>query len=412
MMSEWKTIKLGELYEVHNGLSKGRKFFGKGYPFLSFTTVFNNYFLPKSLDSLVMSTEKEREACSIKRGDVFITRTSETMNELGMSSVALKDYPNATYNGFTKRLRPITNEVVPEFIGYFLRSPQFRGKFMAFSTMTTRASLANDQLLSMEIALPDNSTQFRIANVLLKYDALIQNYQQQIRLLEEAAQRLYKEWFVNLHFPGYENAKIVDGVPEGWEKKTLDDVTSKFATGLNPRKNFVLGHGKNYYVTIKNMGANNVFLDDKCDRVDDDALLKINKRSDLQTGDILFSGIGTIGRVYLITIPTNNWNISESVFTIRANRLITKEFLYLLLLDDELQNYCQARAHGAAQKGIRMADLKAFTFLYPGSSIISSFTNLVKPYIYKSAILKEQLRLLSEARDRLLPKLMSSKIEV
>ena len=163
-MSQWKKVKLGELYEVHNGLSKGRKFFGKGFPFLSFTTVFNNFFLPDKLDSWVLSTEKERKACSIRRGDVFITRTSETMDELGMSCVALKDYPNATYNGFTKRLRPLNEKVVPGFIGYYLRSPQFRGKFMAFSTMTTRASLANDQLLSMEIELPDNATQSKITS--------------------------------------------------------------------------------------------------------------------------------------------------------------------------------------------------------------------------------------------------------
>ena len=128
-MNEWKKVKLGELYEVHNGLSKGRQFFGSGYPFLTFSTVFNNWFLPSTLDSLVQSSEKERTACSIKRGDVFITRTSETMDELGMSSVALKDYPNATYNGFTKRLRPITDEIIPEYIGYYLRSKKFNTYF-------------------------------------------------------------------------------------------------------------------------------------------------------------------------------------------------------------------------------------------------------------------------------------------
>ena len=145
-MSEWKIVKLGELYTVHNGLSKGKQYFGSGYPFLTFSTVFNNYFLPDELDSLVQSSDKERIACSIEKGDVFITRTSETMDELGLSSVALKDYPNATYNGFTKRLRPITNDVEPKYIGYYLRSPKFRGKFMAFSSMTTRASLANEDL--------------------------------------------------------------------------------------------------------------------------------------------------------------------------------------------------------------------------------------------------------------------------
>ena len=110
-MNGWEKFKLGDLYSVHNGISKGKQFFGKGYPFLSFSTVFNNWFLPLKLDSLVESTEQEQNSYSIRRGDVFITRTSETMDELGMSSVALNDIPNATYNGFTKRLRPITNSL-------------------------------------------------------------------------------------------------------------------------------------------------------------------------------------------------------------------------------------------------------------------------------------------------------------
>ena len=411
-MSNWQIVKLGELYSVHNGLSKGRQFFGTGYPFLTFSNVFNNWFLPNELDSLVQTTDKEREACSIKYGDVFITRTSETMNELGMSSVALKDYPDATYNGFTKRLRPFTDKVLPNYIGYYLRSPKFRGKFMAFSSMTTRASLANDNLLNMEIELPPMDVQKKIATVLSRYDSLIDNYQKQIKLLEEAAQRLYKEWFVNLQFPGHENTKIVDGVPEGWEKNSIADVTIKVTTGLNPRKNFVLGHGENYYVTIKNMGKNTFFLDEKCDKVDDEAIAKINKRSDLKKGDILFSGIGTIGRVALIDIPTSNWNVSESVFTLRANENISKEYLYLMLLDSNMQNYCQSHSHGAAQKGIRMADLKAFSFPLASKSIIDLFTSKAEPLLNRVSKIRRQLRLLTESRDRLLPKLLSGEIEV
>lgn len=172
-MKEWKVVKLGELYEVHNGLSKSGKFFGSGFPFLTFSTVFNNYFLPKELTDFVESTEKERESYSIHRGDVFVTRTSETSNELGMSCVALKDYPNATYNGFTKRMRPVTDRVLPEYIGYYMRMPSFRGEFQAFSTMTTRASLRNEDLLSLEIRLPDLEEQQAIADVLSTYDSLI-----------------------------------------------------------------------------------------------------------------------------------------------------------------------------------------------------------------------------------------------
>lgn len=222
----WEYVHLGDLYKVHNGLSKGGKFFGSGFPFLSFSTVFNNWFLPPALPDLVQSTEKEQLSYSIERGDVFITRTSETMDELWMSSVALKTYPQATYNGFTKRLRPIDNRILPEFVGYYLRCPVFRGGFRAFSTMTTRASLRNEDLLSMEIPVPPMSIQQRIADILSVYDNLIENNQKQIKLLEEAAQRLYKEWFVDLRFPGYETTPVVDGVPEGWMLCRLDDVIS------------------------------------------------------------------------------------------------------------------------------------------------------------------------------------------
>ena len=234
-MSKWATMSLGELYEVHNGLSKGGKFFGNGFPFLTFSTVFNNFFIPDEITDYVQSTEKEQEKYSIHRGDVFVTRTSETSDELGMSCVALKDYPTATFNGFTKRMRPITTKVFPDYIGYYMRTSSFRGEFMAFSTMTTRASLKNEDLLNIKINLPPLEVQKAIASKLSVYDKLIKNNQKQIKLLEEAAQRVYKEWFVNLRFPGYENMLIVDGVPEGWHSCTLGDIDYTLESGSRPK---------------------------------------------------------------------------------------------------------------------------------------------------------------------------------
>jgi type I restriction enzyme S subunit len=146
-MSEWKDIPLGELYEIRSGLSKPRSEFGSGYPFLAFKDVFYNTFVPKRLTQLVRSTLTERKSCSIKRGDVFLTRTSETQNELGMSCIALKDYENATFNGFTKRLRPKPGtEILPEYAGYFFRSPRFRERITAMSSLSTRASLNNEMI--------------------------------------------------------------------------------------------------------------------------------------------------------------------------------------------------------------------------------------------------------------------------
>ena len=226
------------------------------------------------------------------------------------------------------------------------------------------------------------------------------------------AENLYKEWFVRFRFSGYEDVEFENGFPKDWEKVKLDDVLNKIATGLNPRKNFVLGEGENFYVTIKNMADNTVYLDNKCDKVNDDAIIKINKRSDLKIGDLLFSGIGTIGRVCLIDIPTNNWNISESVFTMRANKKISSEFLFMLLLSQDVQNYCQSKANGSAQKGIRMGDLRKYTFLLPTKNVINDFTNQISPILRNVSLLRNENNNLIQQRDLLLPRLMSGKLEV
>lgn len=227
-MSEWKEYKLGDLYDVHNGLSKGRKFFGSGYPFLSFKTVFNNYFLPPKLSELVQANEKEQKGYNIKRGDVFVTRTSETPEELGMSSVALKDYPFATYNGFTKRLRPKDMSLVcPEFIGYYLRSPKFRALFYGLaSSMSTRASLVNGDLLGMSVFLPSFETQERIASLLSSLDDKISVNKKICENLEAQAQALFKHWFID--FAPFKDGKFVESelgmIPEGWRVGRLGEI--------------------------------------------------------------------------------------------------------------------------------------------------------------------------------------------
>ena len=404
-MTEWKKVKLGELYDVHNGLSKGRKFFGKGYPFLSFTTVFNNFFLPNKLNQLVLSTDKEREACSIHRGDVFITRTSETMDELGMSSVALKDYPNATYNGFTKRLRPKTDKVVPEFIGYYLRSPQFRGKFMAFSSMTTRASLANDQLLSMEVSLPDKTIQTNIAYILSKYDSLIENYQQQIKLLEEAAQRLYKEWFVNLHFPGYENTKIVDGVPEGWEKETIGNTFNTVLGGTPSRKKTSYWNGN--IAWINSGEINKIRIVQPSEYISKDGLEhSATKPLPIHTTVLAITG-ATLGQVSYTEIETC---ANQSVVGIIDKYGIMPEYIFLYVKYN-IQDIIN-KATGGAQQHINKDIVNAYPFLLPSRLVVDRFNSIVRPIFTREAKLLFQIRLLTEARDRLLPKLMSGEIAV
>ena len=394
-MNECKKVKLGELYEVHNGLSKGRQFFGSGYPFLSFSTVFNNWFLPSTLDSLVQSSEKERTACSIKRGDVFITRTSETMDELGMSSVALRDYPNATYNGFTKRLRPITDNVIPEYIGYYLRSPKFRGKFMAFSTMTTRASLANADLLGMEVELPSKEEQHRIATILSRYDSLIENYQKHIKLLEEAAQRLYKEWFVDLHFPEHKNTKIVDGVPEGWKKKKLVDMVDvQYGYAFDGKLFNSNGEGMPI-LRIRNI-PDGITSDYTTEEAQDCYIV--------HNGDIV---VGMDGIFHI-----NSWSGGDAYLVQRACSFRPKEenmkgFIFQAI--QEPIKFFEKTLVGATVAHLGKKHIDSIELCVPNS--MELFGPFSKQYEQRQKLLS-QIRLLTEARDRLLPKLMSGEINM
>ena len=405
MAWEWKT--LDQLGSVSRGRSKHRprddeSLYGGIYPFI--------------------------QTADVKRSNFYITEYSQTYNERGLAQSKLwragtlcftiaANIADSAILGIDACFPDSIMGFIPyegvsdvRFVKYCFDVLQQQCK--QISQGATQDNLSWEKLSTIKFPAPDYKTQQKIADILSAYDNLIENNQKQIKLLEEAAQRLYKQWFIALCYPGHETTPIVDGLPKGWRKVTLGSALSKITTGLNPRKNFVLGQGKNFYVTIKNMGDNNIYLDDKCDRVNDEALEKINKRSDLKTGDILFSGIGTIGRVYLIDIPTNNWNVSESVFTMRVNECVSKEFLYLMLLSDDVQSYCDLHAHGVAQRGIRMADLKEYKFVLPENKIIDSFTTMVEPIIEKTQILRKSINYAAESRDRLLPKLMNGELEV
>ena len=384
-MNEWKKVKLVELYEVHNGLSKGRQFFGSGYPFLTFSNVFNNWFLPEELESLVQSSEKERQTCSIKKGDVFITRTSETMDELGMSSVALKDYPNATYNGFTKRLRPLTDEVIPEYIGYYLRSPKFRGKFMAFSTMTTRASLANDDLLSMEVDIPEKAIQQRIATILSRYDSLIENYQKQIKLLEESAQRLYKEWFIDLRFPGHENTKIVDGIPEGWEKKNLGDITP-IKTGKRDA-NFGTADGEYPFFTCAQEPIK-------------------SPAYSFDASAVILAGNGDFN----VKLYRGKFEAYQRTYVLEPNYTNMLYLLFFCVLEN--MNRLATGASGSTIKFLTKGMIESLDLYEPDVDTLFAFNKIVEPIQRQKENLSTQIRHLAEARDRLLPKLMSGEVIV
>lgn len=385
---KWIVKRSSELYVSSSGLSKASDQFGYGFPFLSYKDVFNNYYAPEKLNTLVNSTEKDRQKCSVKRGDVFLTRTSETTDELGMSCVALKDYENATFNGFTKRLRPLTEEIVPEYAAYFFRSSYFRAQCQSLASLITRASLNDGMIRRFKIRFPkEKKCQEKIGKILLTYDSLIENNTKRIRLLEKMAENLYKEWFVRFRFPGYEKVEMENGLPKGWKvKRYEDELNVKYGKGLPTNR--LTEDGFPVFGSNGQIGFYTSYMYD--------------------TPQILISCRGASSGVVNISLPksfvTNNSLVCE--LTDKTESVF--EYLKYYFLNTNLVQY----QTGSAQPQITINNVVKLKMLVPSHEVQCAFSKKIRVIDKEVANLQNQNSLLARQRDLLLPRLMSGKLEI
>lgn len=426
-MSKIIKYPFSQLYDMASGISSTKEQAGHGSPFVSFSTVFNNYFLPDALPDLMDTSIKEQETYSIKKGDILITRTSETIDELAMSCVAVKDYPRATYSGFTKRLRPKTAGIAyHKYLAFYLRSQLFRKAVTNNAFMTLRASFNEDIFSFLNLYLPEYKEQVKIGDMLYSMEQKIQLNKRICAELEAMAKTLYNYWFTQFDFPD-ENGKpyrssggemvwndqLKRKIPKGWDVRPLSHVISSINTGLNPRDNFILGNGDIQYLTVKNLTTSGTIDFSGCDTVDEQAREIIHKRSDVSVGDILFASIAPLGRCYLIQNPPEKWDINESVFSIRRNAFrVTSEFLYMYFMSDTFIKAATSSSTGSIFKGIRINTLLDIAAVIPPKDIVTAFTTQVKTLL----ALKEQKgtenRELTKLRDWLLPMLMNGQATV
>ena len=290
---------------------------------------------------------------------------------------------------------------------------------------STVSRVLKTDITGLKLKVPHFKDQCRISKVLFDIDSKIELNNKINMELESMAKLIYDYWFVQFDFPD-ENGKPYKSsggkmvyneeekreIPQGWESCLLGDVLDRTGTGLNPRKNFVLGSGDNFYVTIKNIEQGKVILDNKCDKINDEALEIINQRSDLNVGDILFTSIQPVGVTYLLHEKPINWNINESVFTIRPNSKVTSEFLYMFLSGDYIKAYTNNVSAGSIHKGVRHSTLKECEFILPHRSLIEKFTEKVQPILYKQHLIDKENQKLSELRDWLLPMLMNGQVTI
>ena len=232
MKTEWKKVRLGEIATFSNGINFGKESYSAGVKLISVSDFGDRYF--PDYDSLVEIDEKVlRESDYLKDGDIVFVRSNGNKELVGRCMMIKNPQYPVTYSGFCIRARLNDLEKFDtKFFLYNFKSRKFRQSIANLSKGTNIQNLNQQILSNYEIDLPPLSTQQKIAGVLSAYDDLIENNRRQIKLLEEAAQKLYKEWFVKLNFPGHENTKIVDGVPDGWTCKSI--LSCDFFKQTNP----------------------------------------------------------------------------------------------------------------------------------------------------------------------------------
>lgn len=311
--------------------------------------------------------------------------------------VFIKEYKPFVFQRHIAILRPNKNNIDAKFLYYMMLSKNFYMKADSVAIGAAQRTITLNSLRNIEVDVPKIETQRRIADILSTYDDLIENNQKQIKLLEEAAQRLYKEWFVDLHFPGCEQTKLIDGVPEGWKNNILSDIAD-ISMGQSPKSEFYNDKkdGLPFHQGVGSYGNRFVI-----DNVYTTSYTRI-----AEPDSILFSVRAPVGR---LNRTKNRIVIGRGLSAINHKKGCQGYLFYLLknkfFKDNILGN-------GSIFASISKDELANQKLIIPTDSLVERFNSQVKSIDDKIDILDSQNELLKETRDRLLPKLMSGEIEV
>lgn len=374
-----------------------------GYYFISCKDIFDGQINYKNARQITKADFEETHKRTMLEVDDILLTNSGTIGRMAF----VTDREATTKTTFQKSvaiIKPDKQKVLPRYLYYQLQNcvPQFINS----SNGSAQKNLLLSTMRTFQIEIEENrEKQEKIANTLSAYDDLIENNQKQIKLLEEAAQRFYKEWFVDLRFPGHENTKIVDGVPEGWSKSTVSEVSAVLRRGISPKYN---------------EKARGIVINQKCIRQTivsyDEARTQEKKypaELEMMESDIVIcsTGAGTLGRVGQIFEAKGNATLDSHVTLIRANEKIGQQSLFwsLKMKQDYLMN---AGKGSTNQLELSRETIGSCEILIPERKIAEQVEKNFVAIHNKMKECSMQIARLREVRDLLLPKLMSGEMEV
>lgn len=395
-----KTINIGDLGTIITGKTPpttNKNYYGDYAVFIKPTDISEQSKYTYETEEMYSKLAAEKyESSLIPKGAICVPCIGTIGTKMTMAPCDC--YTNQSINSI------ICNENYDnEYVYYLIKNflPGLKAYNLGTASGREYVSKSNFEKIEL-VAEQDKEIQKKIGVILSRYDSLIENYQKQIKLLEEAAQRLYKEWFVDLRFPGHENTKIVDGVPEGWEKKKVNSII-ELQSGFAFKSSTFDDNGAYKIVTIKNV-KDGAFDGDNVSRIV--AIPeKMPKHCVLADGDILLSLTGNVGRVCIVN--GKNYLLNQRVAKLATDY---KAFAYCLFRSRNMFIEVNNLANGAAQQNVSPIRIGEMKILLPNNELLQEFESIARKSIARIISLQSQLRLLTEARDRLLPKLMSGEL--
>lgn len=399
----WEKIALREVADFRNGINFDKSAYSSGVKLIGVSN-FGERFSPDYEELQEVDPKVVRSDDFLIDGDIVFVRSNGNKELVGRCMLITEPEYSVTYSGFCIRARiRDTNQYDPTFFTYYFKSSAFRKALSGNAVGTNIQNLSQDRLSSHIAYVPTIEMQRKIASVLSAYDDLIENNQKQIKLLEEAAQRLYKEWFIDLRFPGHENVKIVDGVPEGWERMVLSEVTSILKRGISPKYS---DNGK--YSVINQKCIRSSIMDISESRRQEKEYVPTLNLQDSDTV-ICSTGTGTLGRVGRVYGDYPNTTFDSHVTLVRAKE--NPNYIYHVVKSQ--QEYLMGMGRGSTNQQELYRDvIERLVVLCPSQDILLKAERVLNAIHCKIKAVYLQNNLLVESRDRLLPKLMSGEIEV
>ena len=416
----WQEVPFGHLYAIpsRNGLNRPQSVRGTGYKMVNMTELFAFDRLRNPPMDYVPMSEGERRGFLLKEGDLLFARRSLVIEGAGKCSIVMECPQPTTYESSIIRVRLDTNIADPHFYYYYFSSSLGKASMQSIVMQVAAAGIRSSDLKDLLVPHPPLQVQNKIGSSLSAYDDLIESNRRRIQILEEMVRATYREWFVYFRFPGHEKVKMVESemgeIPEGWSLLTVGEVLSTLESGSRP-KGGIDPHERG----VPSIGAENILglgqYDYSKEKYVSCVFYDKMSRGRIRSGDVLLYKDGaSLGRKSMFRdgFPHEQCCINEHVFILRSNDYVSQNYLYFWLdRPDMTQRIVNLNAN-AAQPGINQSSIRGLPILVPHPSLTSKFEDMVDPMIALLFNLAKQIKSLSEARDLLLPKLVSGEIDV